>query len=309
MQRATSLCFAILAVKMCMGKRFNRTPETPEEMKLKSIWVEGTDKISETTALPESFDRTKDTAVIIHGYLVDTTLPGIQDLALGLRKRNYNVLMVDWATGTTEDYDQAASNVQTVGAYVYQVLKQNSIPLDKVYIIGQGLGAHAAAEVGKLSNGKIARITGLDPSSPLFEKSQFGITKESAQFVDIIHTDARQYGYGMKKACGHLDIYVNGGRRQPGCIYNPTKPVSIPDLKEATSSKACGHLKAIGYYVESISDQCKLRACECTFQKFLQSNCSWTKCVSWGYNATKNVTGQFYGVTATSFPYCRANRA
>ncbi|XP_061177473.1 pancreatic triacylglycerol lipase-like [Saccostrea echinata] len=302
---ASSVCFAILAVNMCMGKRFSKRPETPEKMKLKSIWIEGVDKISENTTLPPTFDRTKEITVIIHGYLVDSSLPGIQDLVHGLGKKNYNVLMVDWATGTTEDYDQAASNVQTVGAYVYQVLKQNSIPLDKVYIIGQGLGAHAAAEVGKLSNGKIGRITGLDPSSPLFENTNFGINKDSAQFVDIIHTDARKFGYGMKKACGHLDIYVNGGRRQPGCIYNPTKPVSIPDLKKATFSKACGHLKAIGYYVESLSDKCKLRACECTFQKFLQSNCSWTNCVSWGYNATKEARGTFYGVTATSFPYCR----
>ncbi|XP_062585787.1 pancreatic triacylglycerol lipase-like, partial [Saccostrea cucullata] len=217
MHKATSLCFAILAVKMCMGKRFNRTPETPEEMRLRSIWVEGVDKITENTVLPESFDKTKETAVVIHGYLVDTTLPGIQDLAIGLRKRNLNVLMIDWATGTREDYDQAASNTQTVGAYVYQVLKQNRIPLEKVHIIGQGLGAHAASQVGRLSSGQIGRITGLDPSSPLFVISEFGINKESAQFVDIIHTDARQNGYGMKKACGDVDIYVNGGKRQPGC--------------------------------------------------------------------------------------------
>ncbi|XP_062570333.1 pancreatic triacylglycerol lipase-like [Saccostrea cucullata] len=215
--------------------------------------------------------------------------------------------MIDWATGTKEDYDQAASNTQTVGAYVYQVLKQNRIPLEKVHIIGQGLGAHAAAQVGRLSSGTIGRITGLDPSSPLFENSEYGINKESAQFVDIIHTDARQNGYGMQKACGDVDIYANGGRRQPGCTYNPKEPVRIQDLKYATFEKACGHLKAIGYYVESISDNCKLRACECTFQKFLQSKCSWTKCVFWGFNATKNVTGQYYGVTATSFPYCRVN--
>lgn len=86
MVRATSLCFAILAVKMCMSKRFNKRPESPEEMKLKNVWFEGVDKISENTALPKSFDRTKETDVIIHGYLVDTSLPAIRNLADTLRQ-------------------------------------------------------------------------------------------------------------------------------------------------------------------------------------------------------------------------------
>jgi hypothetical protein len=43
------------------------------------------DKISENMALPKSFDRAKNTGVIIHGYLVDTSLPEIRDLAATLR--------------------------------------------------------------------------------------------------------------------------------------------------------------------------------------------------------------------------------
>ncbi|XP_048766002.2 pancreatic triacylglycerol lipase-like [Ostrea edulis] len=307
MVRATNLCFAILAVKMCMSKRFNKRPESPEEMKLKNVWFEGVDKISENTALPESFDRSKETDVIIHGYLVDTSLPEIRDLAATLSQRKHNVLLIDWALGAGVNYAQSASNVQTVGAYVYRFLEKNKIPWNKVHILGQGLGAHAAGEAGRLSKGKIGRITGLDPASPLFETSKFAINKESAQFVDIIHTDARPFGYGMKKACGHLDIYVNGGRRQPGCTYNPKKPVRIHALKKATFHKACGHLKAVGYYVESISDKCKFRACECTYKRFLASKCSPNKCVFWGYDAKKGSEGMYYGVTATAYPYCRTN--
>ncbi|XP_056016708.1 pancreatic triacylglycerol lipase-like [Ostrea edulis] len=305
--RATNVCFAILAVKMCMSKRFNKRPESPEKMKLKNVWIEGVDKISENTALPESFDRSKKTGVIIHGYLVDTSLLEIRALAVTLRQRKHNVLLIDWALGAGVNYAQSASNVQTVGAYVYRFLKKNKIPWDKVHIIGQGLGAHAAAETGKLSKGKIGRITGLDPASPLFESSKFGINKNSAQFVDIIHTDARPNGYGMRKPCGHLDIYANGGRRQPGCTYNPKKPVSIDSLKKATFHKACGHLKAVEYYVESISDKCKLRACECTYKRFLAAKCSPNKCVFWGYDAKKESEGMYYGVTATAYPYCRTN--
>eukprot|EP00105_Crassostrea_gigas_P024960 XP_011445387.1 PREDICTED: inactive pancreatic lipase-related protein 1-like [Crassostrea gigas] len=306
MVNATSLCFAILAVKMCMTKRFDKRPESPRDMGLKSIWFEGAEGIKVQTNLPDKFDKTKETDVIIHGYLVDTSLPEIRDLAGMLKQKGNNVLMIDWGKGAGENYRQSASNVQTVGAYVYMILVKNKIPWDKVHLIGQGLGAHAAAEAGKLAKGKINRITGLDPASPLFEDTEFGISKESAKFVDIIHTDARPFGYGMKKPCGHLDVYVNGGRRQPGCTYNPKKPVRIHDLKRATFGKACGHLKAVAYYVESARDNCKLRACECTWKKFLASKCSRDKCVYWGYDLTED-SGTYYGVTATAFPYCRTD--
>ncbi|XP_061185259.1 pancreatic triacylglycerol lipase-like [Saccostrea echinata] len=307
MQRATTLCFAILAVKMCMSKRFNKAPQSPEEMKLKSLWIEGVDKIKDTSGIPKGFNPSKETDVIVHGYLVNSYLPLLQTLAQRLKKKNHNVLLIDWELGAHRNYAQAAANTQTVGAFVYQVLKKNKIPWKKVHILGQGLGAHVAAETGKLSKAKIGRITGLDPAGPLFEASSFGINKGSAQFVDVIHTDSRPNGYGIRKPCGHMDVYVNGGRRQPGCTYNPKSPVNIHDLKKATIYKACGHLKAIGYYIETIKDSCKLRACECTYKRFLASKCSRDKCVFWGDDATKTAAGAYYGVTATSFPYCRTN--
>nr|XP_034332462.1 phospholipase A1 VesT1.02-like [Crassostrea gigas] len=304
---ATSLCFAILAVKMCMKKRFDKRPESPGYMGLKSIWFDGPEDIKVQTTLPDKFDKSKETDVIIHGYLVDTSLPEIRDLAGMLKQKGNNVLMIDWGKGAGVNYRQSSSNVQTVGAYVYMILVKNKIPWDKVHLIGQGLGAHAAAEAGKLAKGKINRITGLDPASPLFEDTEFGISKESAKFVDIIHTDARPFGYGMKKPCGHLDVYVNGGRRQPGCTYNPKNPVRIHALKRATFDKACGHLKAVAYFVESARDNCELRACECTWKKFLASKCSREKCVYWGFDATEDSAGTYYGVTATAFPYCRTD--
>uniref|UniRef100_A0A8W8J5G1 Lipase domain-containing protein n=1 Tax=Magallana gigas TaxID=29159 RepID=A0A8W8J5G1_MAGGI len=270
---ATSLCFAILAVKMCMKKRFDKRPESPGDMGLKSIWFEGSEGIKEQTSLPDKFDKTKETDIIIHGYLVDTSLPEIRDLASMLKQKGNNVLLIDWGKGAGVNYRQSSSNVQTVGAYVYMILVKNKIPWDKVHLIGQGLGAHAAAEAGKLAKGKVNRIT----------------------------------GYGMKKPCGHLDVYVNGGRRQPGCTYNPKNPVRIHALKRATFDKACGHLKAVAYFVESARDNCKLRACECTWKKFLASKCSRDKCVYWGYDTKEDSAGTYYGVTATAFPYCRTD--
>ena len=73
-----------------MSKRFYKTPESPRDMMIRSLWIEGEQDIIENTKLPGSFDKTKETDVIIHGYLVDTSLPEIRDLAFTLKKvRNF----------------------------------------------------------------------------------------------------------------------------------------------------------------------------------------------------------------------------
>ena len=37
-------------------------------------------------------------------------------------------------------------------------------------------------------------VSGLDPAGPLFEKSLHALNKGNAEFVDVIHTDARPFG-------------------------------------------------------------------------------------------------------------------
>ena len=92
MVNATNLCFAILAVKMCMKTRFDKRPERPVDMGLKSIWFDGAEDIKVQTNLPDKFDKSKETDVIIHGYLVDTSLPEIRDLAGMLKQvRMYHI--------------------------------------------------------------------------------------------------------------------------------------------------------------------------------------------------------------------------
>lgn len=63
---------------------------------------------------------------------------------------------------------------------------------------------------------------GLDPAEPAFENHPEGvrIDPSDAVFVDIIHTNGapiRRGGAGLMQVSGHVDFYVNGGERQPGC--------------------------------------------------------------------------------------------
>lgn len=57
----------------------------------------------------------------------------------------------------------------------------------------------------------------MDPAKPLFisAKNNRKLSKDDAEFVDIIHTDVLERG--ILATAGHADFYVNGGIEQPGC--------------------------------------------------------------------------------------------
>lgn len=88
-----------------MKKRFDKRPESPGDMGLKSIWFEGSEGIKEQTSLPDKFDKTKETDIIIHGYLVDTSLPEIRDLASMLKQvRKYHIDVTYLNESTSKSY-------------------------------------------------------------------------------------------------------------------------------------------------------------------------------------------------------------
>ena len=98
----------------------------------------------------------------------------------------------------------------------------------------------------------VGRITGLDPAGPRFFDGPFNaaipeladnvLSKESANFVDVIHTnggfdpcivctDCKLVETLKSSLCislvhcgtilqlGHLDFYPSGGSVQPGCLF------------------------------------------------------------------------------------------
>ena len=65
--------------------------------------------------------------------------------------------------------------------------------------------------------------------------------------MDVIHTDAARWGYGIEDLSGHKDFFPNGGGRQPGCMGN-----------------ICDHMRSIGYFLESIrSKKCEFKGSVC----------------------------------------------
>ncbi|XP_077682670.1 lipase member H isoform X1 [Eretmochelys imbricata] len=140
---------------------------------------------------------TKKTTLIVHGYR-PTGSPPIwiqQAVHLLLSVEDMNIIIVDWNRGaTTLLYHRASSNTKKVAEFLKTLIDQmlaDGASLDSVYMIGISLGAHISGFVGQLYNGKLGRITGLDPAGPLFngKPPEERLDPTDAQFVDVIHSD------------------------------------------------------------------------------------------------------------------------
>uniref|UniRef100_A0AAR5P4G5 Lipase domain-containing protein n=1 Tax=Dendroctonus ponderosae TaxID=77166 RepID=A0AAR5P4G5_DENPD len=155
------------------------------------------------------------------------------------------VLIVDWSPHVYPSY------VFTVNAFshlvaetVYGFLKINNVPLGLTEMIGFSTSAHVAGMVGALAAAdgqELSRITGLDPEARMWENSpQAQLSQLQATIVQVIHTNTRSLG--ILQPLGHYDIYMFGGAEQPDCI-------------QTDNVDSCSHLKAVEYYLASISSQ------------------------------------------------------
>lgn len=186
--------------------------------------------------LSSPFDPERRTVILIGGYRSKKNCSWQNEVAeLWFKIEDINLIKVRWTEGNSGFYFYPAANTKilarqiTVLLYYLAKLHGTSLMDEKfssnIYIIGHSLGAHAAAFVGQDFDGKIGRITGLDPAGPAFSTSDlnFRLDRTDAIFVDVIHTNAGASIFstppllGTSIDSGHIDIYANDGVIQPGC--------------------------------------------------------------------------------------------
>ncbi|KAL8561751.1 hypothetical protein ACOMHN_026034 [Nucella lapillus] len=270
----------------------------------------------------QAVDMTKDTRVIVHGYLDSGDQPWVHNMVRELlEKADQNVLVIDWRRGASSvDYLQVAANTRLVGKMVAAMLeKWVRVGADpsSFHLIGASLGAHISGYVGSALRG-IGRITGLDPAGPSFANTSPAVRLDptDAIFVDVIHTNAVaiiEMGLGYIEPCGTVDFYPNKGKRMPGCHTSLFgQLIGILGGQDARDAMGCSHLRAVDYFLDSINSQCDMVASPCSFPDILRRRHTCRHhahpcqdCVTMGYDVDLNASpGVYYVRTGEEAPFC-----
>lgn len=226
------------------------------------------------------FNHNLPTVMVVHGYTDSRKRAIIVRLRSELvDKLDANVIVVDWHRAAGQIYFTAVSNTYHAGEQLgefLQFLEDVGYDLDKVHLIGHSLGAQISGVAGGRVEGRVGRITGLDPAGPLFEfidkrNTSMSLDKSDARFVDVIHS--AMGSFGVIKPIGHADFYPNDGLApQPGCT-NIILAVS------------CSHIRSVDFFVESLDKtlpKYMSRSCT-TWKEYHLFNCSKENVVPMGY--------------------------
>ncbi|XP_053995375.1 pancreatic lipase-related protein 2-like [Hylaeus anthracinus] len=247
------------------------------------------------------FNESRPTKFIIHGFSDTGNEAWVRGLIDAyLLHEDVNVIVVGWGFLAADFYPMAANNTRRVGEFLGNFLeflnRESNLEYKDVHISGHSLGSHVAGFAGAYLDGRIGRITGLDPASPLFETisgivdPELRLDPTDAQFVDVIHTSGSAFGF--LAPLGHADFYPNNGKfPQPGCSFILT-------------STYCSHSRAHQFMTESIGSTAgfKARTCE-NWEKYEENRCDYNPVVLMGEYASTSLRGKFYLSTNDAPPF------
>lgn len=151
---------------------------------------------------------------------------------------DFNVIVVDWRELANANYVTASAGVpnvgQHIGNFLQWLLNIAGGNWNNVHLVGFSLGAHVIGHAGRQSLGQVARLTGLEPSGPMWGNSNNALHATHGVFVEAIHTDGGVLG--IFDPLGNADFYPNGGRHpMPGCLVN-----------------TCSHSRSYEYFASSV---------------------------------------------------------
>ena len=273
------------------------------------------------------------TKMIVHGW--NDNNDWVNDLMKQLLiNENCNVIIVKW--GNYDLYAQAAANCRVVGAQMAQMTEfltetSNINGFANFHLMGHSLGGHIVGYAGERLPG-LGRITGMDPAEPYFENFDPAVRLDEtdAEFVDVIHTDAGSVfqlvtldgGMGLWQPSGHVDVYPNGGKKQPGCgERGPMGSIIIDGVVEGIRYFfGCNHQRGYQFPIDLVASGCPWRSYRCDggWDEFKTGRC--LRCPSDGSNKSKqcnsavtravkptdgSVNNMFYMATGDKKPYCR----
>ncbi|XP_059082427.1 pancreatic lipase-related protein 2-like isoform X2 [Tigriopus californicus] len=244
-----------------------------------------------------NFRTLQPTKLLVHGFNDDGKCRWVKltrDSFLAME--DVNVISLDWEALAGMDYFEAASNSRQVGFvlgdFISLLVESVGVPWENLHVIGFSLGAQTVGHAGHYLNGQLPRITGIDPAGFLFHTSpeEERLSKEDAQFVDIIHTAG--LWIGTDEQIGHVDFYPNGGKApQPNC-------------ENEDIGLGCSHQRGPDLFAESITSNFSFRAVRCTsWENFQSGLCDGEQDNFLGNSANPQYPGMFFLKTNGQSPF------
>ncbi|XP_040063664.2 pancreatic lipase-related protein 2-like [Ixodes scapularis] len=319
---------ALPASRKTIGTRFllytRRNPTVPDTF----LWNSEPDSLRDT-----HFDPERLTKFYIHGFMQVGKFPDYPIVRMNdelLKVGDFNVFAVDWSKASLYDYIQASANTRIVGLEVASLIEKLRLAFgvapESMHVYGHSLGSHIGGYAGEKLQGRLGRITGLDPAEPFFQgmPTHVRLDEGDALYVDAVHTDGSRFamsfeGLGMIDPVGKVDIYPNGGARQPGCDSD-IRTISFKHgaWQGIRETVACKHERAIQLMTASLEletnpdpDLCRLVGFACpSFEEFLRGSCSecgedGSQCAVLGTATVPSGNpAKFYLKTTDTAPYC-----
>lgn len=244
------------------------------------------------------FNDSRDTVILVTGWTsnINGSNRAIDTIFNAYQARGgYNFVVIDTSDYVDTLYTWSAFNTNDLGKALAEGLKEliNYETVDKVHLIGHSLGAHIVGAAGRhfqtLTNLSVPRITGLDPANPCFNEGESlsGICRGDADFVDIIHSNAKVLG--KRDPLGDVDFYPNGVVSvQPGCL-NP----------------ACSHARAWELYAETVypGKEDNMLAVKCNSILSLDTGACPGQSIPLGYACPKTAKGNYFLKTNDQSPF------
>ncbi|XP_039285454.1 phospholipase A1 1 [Nilaparvata lugens] len=247
------------------------------------------------------------TRVIIHGFQGGRNFSPSTDLRDAYFERgDYNIIIVDYSTlvriPCLNQIEWSPRFCAQCIAQMIEYLNEHprGVPPDKLHLMGYSIGAHIAGLTANfVVNGKLGRITGLDPTIIFYmgNNATRDLDPNDAHFVDVIHTGAGVLGQWGPN--GHADFYVNGGTSQPGCLST-----------SIIRTLSCDHTKVTPYFIESINSKKGFWAVSCANRVLYNLGlCTGpdAKYYLMGEDASPKLRGIFYLSTNANKPYAQGH--
>lgn len=116
-------------------------------------------------------------------------------------------------------------------------------------------------------------LTALDPAKPYFDNDdpRKRIDSQNGQFVEVIMTNSGNMG--LTKKVGHINIYPNGGKSQPGCTIRDQLKDNVNLIKAMVPT--CSHTRAADLLIDDYDEQlCQPVAYACSdYDSFKKGKC------------------------------------